>query len=343
MTFYPVRTTLSRHIRSLPSRPQARSIFISRTNNKTSSNYIFSLSKLYSPASFCRASYSTHKTPQHPAPPAQNVEMADATGLVAKSGIELLTFGTPNGHKASILLEELKEAYGKEYTWQAINIMKNIQKESWFIAINPNGRIPAIVDHDRGGFPVFEGIAILGYLTRLYDPEHKFSFPVDSDDYTVAEEWIGWQHGGLGPMQGQANHFLRFAKEKIPYATQRYVGESERLYGILDKRLEGRDYIVGPGRGKYSIADISIFGWANCAVFSGVDIDLFPNVQKWLARLLERPAVQKGIAIPSKSPFGNADLQKFIDSDPEQKKKAEETAAFLKESKEKYGYKYTSP
>jgi glutathione S-transferase len=149
--------------------------------------------------------------------------------------------GTPNGVKASILLEELKEAYNKPYTAQSINISQNTQKQPWYTALNPNGRIPTIVDHDRGAFPVFEGLAILGYLTRHYDPDHRFSFPVDSDDYSVAEQWMAWQHGGLGPMQGQANHFLRAAPDKIAYGIQRYVGETERLYGVLDKRLEGRD------------------------------------------------------------------------------------------------------
>ncbi|KAI5866244.1 glutathione S-transferase [Durotheca rogersii] len=269
--------------------------------------------------------------------------MSEPTGLVAKSGIELLTFGTPNGWKASILLEELKAAYGKKYTYQSINILKNTQKEPWFTAINPNGRIPAIVDHDRGGFAVFEGLAILGYLTRLYDPEHRFSFPVDSEDYTVCEEWMAWQHGGLGPMQGQANHFFRFVKEKIPYAVQRYVGETERLYGILNARLAGRDFIVGPGRGKFSIADINLLGWCNIAVFSGIDIDAFPHVKEWIDRCLERPAVRKGIAVPDESQITNDTIKKSLEADPERKKAAEESAQFLKESKEKYGYKYASP
>lgn len=118
------------------------------------------------------------------------------TGLIGKSGIELLTFGTPNGHKASILLEELKAAYGKEYVYQSINIMENIQKEAWFTKYSPNGRIPAIVDHDRNGFSVFEGAAILAYLTRHYDTEHKFSF-TDPDDLSRCEQWVAWQHGGL--------------------------------------------------------------------------------------------------------------------------------------------------
>jgi glutathione S-transferase len=118
------------------------------------------------------------------------------TGLISKSGIELLTFGTPNGHKASIILEELKLAYGKEYTYQSINIMENVQKEPWFTKFSPNGRIPAIVDHDRNGFSVFEGSAILAYLTRHYDTEYRFSFE-DPDDLSRCEQWVAWQHGGL--------------------------------------------------------------------------------------------------------------------------------------------------
>ncbi|VUC33624.1 unnamed protein product, partial [Clonostachys rosea] len=189
--------------------------------------------------------------------------MSRPTGLIATKGIELLTCPTPNGFKATILLEELKDAYGLEYTSQTINISLNIQKEPWFIAVNPNGRIPAIVDHDNNGLAVFEGNAILGYLSRRYDTENRFSFAVDDDDYTRAEAWIGWQHGGLGPMQGQANHFVRYAPEKVPYGIQRYVGESERLYGILNTRLADRDFVVGPSRGKFSIADIALLGWVD--------------------------------------------------------------------------------
>jgi glutathione S-transferase len=118
------------------------------------------------------------------------------TGLIATSGIELLTWGTPNGHKASIILEELKAAYGKDYVFQGINIGQNVQKEPWFTKHSPNGRIPAIVDHDRNDFSVFEGLAILSYLTKHYDPEYKFSFE-DPDDASRAEQWMAWQHGGL--------------------------------------------------------------------------------------------------------------------------------------------------
>ncbi|KAF7545995.1 hypothetical protein G7046_g9437 [Stylonectria norvegica] len=125
--------------------------------------------------------------------------MSRPTGLIATKGIELLTFSTPNGYKASVLLEELKEAYGLQYTVQSIHIGQDIQKEPWFVAVNPNGRIPAIVDHDNKGLAVFEGNAILSYLTRKYDPEHRFSFAGDDDDYTRAEAWIGWQHGKAKP------------------------------------------------------------------------------------------------------------------------------------------------
>ncbi|CAG9946022.1 unnamed protein product [Clonostachys rosea f. rosea IK726] len=265
--------------------------------------------------------------------------MSRPTGLIAKKGIELLTWGTPNGYKASILLEELKEAYGLDYTWQGINIGQNIQKEPWFIAVNPNGRIPAIVDHDNNDLGVFEGNAILGYLTRRYDTKNLFSFPVDSDDYTRAESWIGWQHGGVGPMQGQAGHFVRFASEKVPYGMQRYVGETERLYGILNTRLADRDYVVGEGRGKFSIADIALLGWANS--LGGITIDykaLFPNVVAWFERCSARPAVQRGFSVPNPPP---SVLNKESDAQTEEK-----NAALKKEvlaAKEKYGYKYTSP
>lgn len=119
------------------------------------------------------------------------------TGLIAKSGIELLTFGTPNGHKVSILLEELKSAYNKSYTSQSIDISKNIQKEEWFTKICPNGRIPAIVDHDRNDFAVFGGAAILAYLVRFYDAEKRFGIGIEEDDYSRCEQWVAWQTGGL--------------------------------------------------------------------------------------------------------------------------------------------------
>jgi glutathione S-transferase len=280
------------------------------------------------------------------------------TGLIAKSGIELLTWGTPNGHKASIILEELKAAYGKDYVWQGINISENVQKEPWFTKYSPNGRIPAIVDHDRNDFSVFEGAAILAYLTRHYDPEHKFSF-TDPDDLSRCEQWISWQHGGLvspralfqseiadddqGPMQGQANHFYRLAKERIPYPTQRYVGETERLYGVLDHQLQDREYLVGPGKGKYSIADIANFGWVNIAYFSGVDLSKFPNLEKWWKRVHDRPAVKKGTSVPTESKIANAAYQRRLKEEPEFKENEDKLKELGNKAKEQYSYKYASP
>ncbi|KAF7951906.1 hypothetical protein EAE96_007203 [Botrytis aclada] len=264
------------------------------------------------------------------------------SGLIATSGIELLTFGTPNGHKISILLEELKAAYGTQYTFQSINIMENIQKEEWFTKICPNGRIPAIVDHDRNGFAVFEGAAILAYLARNYDVERRFGFE-DEEDRSRVEQWVAWQHGGLGPMQGQANHFYRLAKERIPYPTQRYIGETERLYGILDAHLADREYIVGPGKGKYSIADIANFSWVNVAYFAGVDLSKFAKLESWWKRISEREAVKKGISVPGESRLVNEAFQKRLREDGEFREGEEKLKKLGEEAKVMYGYKYSSP
>ncbi|KAI1431425.1 glutathione S-transferase [Xylaria sp. CBS 124048] len=287
-----------------------------------------------------RAAYSSTATTS-PSPQSQKVMAAEPTGFIAKSGIELLTSSTPNGYKASILLEELRETYGREYTWQAVNIARNTQKQPWFTAAGANGRIPVIVDHDRDGFAVFEGMAILGYLTRRYDAARKYTFAVGSREYDEAEMWMAWQHGGLGPMQGQANHFVRFAGERIAYAAQRYVGEAERLYGVLDARLAGRAYVVGD---KFSIADISILGWANFALFAGVDVEVaFPRVHAWIERCCERPAVQRGFAIPFALPFGNAQMKRDLEGDAEKRIAFEGLKKFVDDAKEQFGYKYASP
>lgn len=285
--------------------------------------------------------------------------MAQPTGPTATSGIELFTWctfpppstsctpipltpppATPNGYKASILLEELKEAYGTAYTTVAVDISTNVQKEPWFTAINPNGRIPALLDHDNGDLPVFEGSAILGYLARRYDTKHLFSFAVDSDDYTRAESWIGWQHGGVGPMQGQANHFLFAAKEDVPWGIQRYVGETERLYGVLEAQLakpESKGYVVG---GRYSIADIALVGWVAAGTLATIDIERqFPHIWAWLLRLWERPAVQKGFAVPKFPGYGLP----MTGLSEETKAKTAETRKRVDAAKEKYGYKYSSP
>ncbi|KAJ9625091.1 hypothetical protein H2203_005045 [Taxawa tesnikishii (nom. ined.)] len=265
--------------------------------------------------------------------------MSRPSGLIANKGLEVLTFGTPNGHKATILLEELKAAYGKDYVYQSISIMENIQKEPWFTKLGPNGRIPVVVDHDKGGLAIMEGAAILSYLTRHYDPEHRFSFTEDPD-LSYCEQWVAWQHGGLGPMQGQANHFYRLAKERIPYPTQRYVGETERLYGILDNQLKDKDYLVG---NKYSIADIANFSWVNVAYFAGVDLEQFPNLNKWWKRISERDAVKKGTAIPSESKITNGPYKERLQTEPEFKEQEDKLKKIGNEAKEQYNYKYSSP
>ncbi|KZP00439.1 glutathione S-transferase [Calocera viscosa TUFC12733] len=222
--------------------------------------------------------------------------------------LTLYTWTTPNGFKPSICLEELKAAYGTEhidYKEYAVNIGKDIQKEPWFIKINPNGRIPALTDHKRGDFNVFESAAILLYLAQHYDPEHKFSFdPVaDPDNYSESLQWIFFTHGGIGPMMGQAGHFSRAAPEKIEYAINRYVNESKRLYGVLEIRFQqdgGRDYLAGPGKGKYSIADINAFGWVKNYAFLGIDIADYPGIKGWIERIQSREAVVAGLLVPKK-------------------------------------------
>lgn len=219
----------------------------------------------------------------------------------AESGLLLYTWGTPNGKKVSVYLEELKAAYGLKYSYKPIDITTNIQKEDWYIKINPNGRIPALVDYNRGGFKVFESAAILLYLATPYDTDRKFWFPVGSDDESEGLQWIFFSHGGIGPMQGQADHFAIYAKEKIPYAIERYVNETKRLYSVLEIRLKDRDYLAGPGRGTYSIADINCFPWVD--IHGLIDIktlDEWPGVKAWMERIKVRPQAQAGLAIPKK-------------------------------------------
>ncbi|KAG9126468.1 glutathione S- transferase, nitrogen catabolite repression regulator [Ceratobasidium sp. 392] len=214
----------------------------------------------------------------------------------------LYTVGTPNGHKPSILLEELKDAYdGFNYDFQKISFQDNEQKQPWFLKINPNGRIPALVDRSRDGFKVFESASILLYLAQYYDKENKFSYdPVkDADLYSEQLQWIFFTHGGIGPMQGQANHFYRYAPEKIPYGINRYINETKRLYSVLNDRLTDREYLVGPGKGKYGLADINAFPWVRSWRWAGVDsLEAFPNVEAWLKRIGERSQVKKGLDVP---------------------------------------------
>ncbi|KAH7922043.1 glutathione S-transferase [Leucogyrophana mollusca] len=215
----------------------------------------------------------------------------------------LYTAGTPNGRKVSVFLEELKAIYGSavDYDVEKIDISKNTQKEPWFIKLNPNGRIPVLVDRSRNNFAVFETAAILLYLEQHYDKEQKFAFDPakQPNDYSEMLQWIFFAHGGVGPMQGQSNHFRRAAPEDIPYAKKRYLDETKRLYNVMEIRLADRDYLAGPGRGTYSIADINVFPWVRGHTFAGIEtLDEWPNFKAWFDRIEARQGVQAGVAVP---------------------------------------------
>ena len=200
--------------------------------------------------------------------------------------IDLYTWATPNGRKASVMLEEVS----LPYTEHAINISKGEQFEPDFLKISPNNRIPAIVDPDGpDGKPisVFETGAILMYLG---EKTGKF-IPTDARKRVATMEWLMWQMGGFGPMLGQAHHFLGLDTE-VPYGSERYVKESHRLYGVMDRRLADNEYLAGD---EYSIADIACYPWAHRHPRHKVDLSRFENVKRWYDTISDRPAVQKGM------------------------------------------------
>ena len=201
--------------------------------------------------------------------------------------IDLYTAGTPNGYKVSIALEEL----GLPYRMHVIDLLGGEQKKPAFLAINPNGRIPAIVDRDADGFTVFESGAILWYLAE----KAGRLLPEDAQGRSVAMQWLMFQMSAVGPMMGQANVFYRYLPEKIPLAIQRYQGESRRLFEVLEGRLATHEYLAG----EYSIADIATWPWARIHEWSGVSVEGLPNLQRWLAQIAQRPAVQRGIERPA--------------------------------------------
>jgi len=202
--------------------------------------------------------------------------------------IDLYYWTTPNGHKITMFLEES----GLEYAVKPVNIGKGDQFDPAFLKISPNNRIPAIVDHAPagGGKPisVFESGAILLYLAG----KTGHFIPKDLRGQVETLEWLMWQMGGLGPMAGQNHHFAHYAPEKLPYAIDRYVKETSRLYGVLNKRLAGRDFIVGK---QYTIADMAAYPWV-IPDRQGQDIDDFPNLKRWLAAIRARPATARAYA-----------------------------------------------
>ena len=200
--------------------------------------------------------------------------------------IELFTSATPNGWKASITLEELE----LPYTVHHIKMDTLEQKEPWYLKINPNGRIPTIVDHGNDDFAVFESGAIMIYLAE----QAGRLLPTDVKGRSLVIQWLMFQMGGIGPMMGQANVFYRYAPERIPYAIERYQREVRRLLEVLDTRLADNEYLAGD----YSLADIANWSWVRGHKWSGVEIDGLDHLARWLAVVAERPAVQRGVDVP---------------------------------------------
>jgi GST-like protein len=220
--------------------------------------------------------------------------------------IELFTEATPNGWKASITLEEL----GLPYKVRHVRFDKREQKEPWYLKINPNGRIPTIVDHDNDDFAVFESGALMIYLAEKAGK----LLPTDVKGRSLVIQWLMFQIGNLGPMMGQANVFFRYAPERIPYAIDRYHREVRRLFEVLDTRLADHEYLAGD----YSIADIANWSWVRGYKWSGVGIEGLDHLRRWLDTIAARPAVDRGKDIPVPT-----DLEEMV-------RKADEAAARVK-------------
>ncbi|KAJ3216835.1 hypothetical protein HK099_005704 [Clydaea vesicula] len=210
--------------------------------------------------------------------------------------LTLYTATTPNGWKVSIFLEELKSVYGLDYNVIKVDMGKFEQKEESFLKMNPNGRIPTI---DDDGFFVFESAAILYYLAEKYDTKNLF-FPAEFEKRVKVMELLFFQMSAQGPMQGQSNHFLRYAPEDIPYAKNRYQSETKRIYNVYERILKDQLYLAG---NEYTIADMCTIGWAASATWAGVELtkDEYPNVVNWIERVRSRPAVESGLSIPTRN------------------------------------------
>ncbi|MBQ4829031.1 glutathione S-transferase N-terminal domain-containing protein [Alteromonas sp. CI.11.F.A3] len=202
--------------------------------------------------------------------------------------IDLYTAATPNGWKASVALEEME----LDYTVHAVNLMKGEQKTAEFLAMNPNGRIPVIVDKSEGDHVVFESGAIMLYLA---EKTGKF-LPTDAKGRSQVMQWVMFQMGGIGPMMGQANVFHRYLEEKIPIAIDRYQNEVRRLFTVLDGRLEDNEYLAGD----YSIADMANWCWVRTYEWSGVSIEGLDNLTRWKNSIEARPAARRGVEVPNK-------------------------------------------
>ncbi|QXC55822.1 glutathione S-transferase N-terminal domain-containing protein [Vibrio mimicus] len=215
--------------------------------------------------------------------------------------IDFYTAATPNGYKIAIALEEM----GLEYNTHALNLSSNEQKEPAFTAINPNGRIPAIVDRDNGDFAVFESGAILIYLA---EKTGKF-LPQETKARSRVIQWLMFQMGGVGPMMGQANVFYRYFPEKIQPAIERYQKEGRRLFEVMDGQLSKTAYLAGE---EYTIADIATYPWVRIHEWSGISIDGLTHLQRWMNNISTRPAVVKGLTVPPPSTVSDEERAKQI-------------------------------
>lgn len=216
--------------------------------------------------------------------------------------IDLYTAETPNGWKISIALEEL----GLPYRVHALKLSQGEQKREEYLQLNPNGRIPTIVDRDNDDFVVFESGAILIYLAE----KTGRLMPTDVKGRSQVIQWLMFQMAGVGPMMGQANVFFRYAPEKIPFAIDRYQREVRRLFEVLERQLGKHEYLAG----EYSIADIAHWSWVHSHDWSGVSIEGLTNLQRWIAAVGARPAVQRGRAIPPPVDLGDKDENKTVEA-----------------------------
>lgn len=221
--------------------------------------------------------------------------------------IDLYTASTPNGWKASVTLEEL----GLPYEVHALNLRKREQRAPEYLAINPNGRIPAIVDRDADNFAVFESGAILIYLAE----KTGRLMPRDTKGRSLVIQWLMFQMGGVGPMMGQANVFYRYLPEKLQPAIDRYHKECRRLFRVMDGRLAHNEYLAG----EYSIADIANWCWVRTHKWSGVDIDHLENLTRWRDQLAMRPACRKGVTVPT-------DVPELVDGESDDAQKLAQSA-----------------
>jgi len=224
----------------------------------------------------------------------QNLDFGDPQHPkdLSKSYLKLYSLGTPNGQKITIFLELLGI---KNYEYRVLDIRTNIQKEPWFIAINPNGRIPTLSDVDSNGKQtiLFETAAILLYLGEKYDKNHKYYYSLGDEHYWDQIKWLTFHVASHAPYQGQANHFILYAPEKIPYGIKRYKEETERVFGVFEIRLkENNGWLVGD---HLNIADIGAFPWIKGAGKLGIDLSQFPNLKSWVDKISKIPGIQEGL------------------------------------------------